>query len=128
MKSDNDLISVSLEVLEGAHHSYSALKPPHYIKLRGASSFYAPYLHSSLLIPHSSLLIPHSSLDLEVDLDVSYLANAILAPSDAPRVHPELFTSRSIPFPYSNHTSNVIYCNKIILYQVGARAAQGVVP
>ena len=121
MKSDNDLISVSLEVLEGAHHSYSALKPPHYIKLRGASSFYAPYLHSSLLIPHSSL-------DLEVDLDVSYLANAILAPSDAPRAHPELFTSLLIPFPYSNHTSNVIYCNKIILYQVGARAAQGVVP
>ena len=33
-----------------------------------------------------------------------------------------------IPFPYSNQTSNVIYCNKIILYQVGARAAQGVVP
>ena len=59
-------------MLEGTHNSYSA--PPHYIKPRGASSFYAPYLHSSL--------------DSEVDLHASYLENAILVTNHYSRLHP----------------------------------------
>ena len=34
----------------------------------------------SLLTPHSSLLTPNSSLDLGVELNASYLENAILVP------------------------------------------------
>ena len=75
-----DLVrSEKLEVRnqEGAHNSYSAPIPPYYIK-QFVHHLYKTPRRFLILCAVPSLLTPHSSLDSEVDLNASYLENAIL--------------------------------------------------